>query len=317
MVSGPLQVLPYTVQGMHRSGWKIALAEITGITDSRGVSVDGFLEESHSWDYVKNVENGTIPYKMPWVGFLHNPANMPGWYHPFDHPQCLVAREAFQESVRQCRGIFVLSNVLAEWVRTRFDFPVSVLTHPTETPALKFTMDLFLSNTNRAVIQIGYWLRRLYSIQKLRTSCYERVWNVPRKKALAFRDEVERNHVNLDDLWRQNYRESFWVDHEEYDALLSRNIVFLDLYDASASNAIVECIVRNTPMLVNRLPAVVEYLGDAYPLYFDGLEDAATKLEDLDCIRQAHKYLRDLDKERYRGETFAREFLSSEVWQCL
>ena len=53
-----------------------------------------------------------------------------------------------------------------------------------------------------------------------------------------------------------DYRVIDWVDNQRYDKLLSRNLVFLDLYAASASNVVIECMRRNTPLLVNPLPAV-------------------------------------------------------------
>jgi hypothetical protein len=82
-----------------------------------------------------------------------------------------------------------------------------------------------------------------------------------------------------------------YVSDHDYDRLLSENVVFLSLYDASASNAVVECMARNTPILINPLPAIVEYLGQEYPFYFTSLEEAAEKLTDLDLIRRAHTYL--------------------------
>ena len=51
-----------------------------------------------------------------------------------------------------------------------------------------------------------------------------------------------------------------------YDELLSDIVVFLNLIDASAVNTVIECIVRNTPLIINRLPAIVEILGEDYPL---------------------------------------------------
>ena len=59
------------------------------------------------------------------------------------------------------------------------------------------------------------------------------------------------------------------LDNNDYDVLLSQNIVFLDLYDTSANNAVIECIARGTPLLINRHPATIEYLGEKYPFYFD------------------------------------------------
>lgn len=86
------------------------------------------------------------------------------------------------------------------------------------------------------------------------------------------------------------------IDNDAYDRLLSRNIVFLNLIDCSAVNTIIECIVRHTPVLVNPLPAVVEYLGPDYPLYYHSLEEAAQLAINNVRLHGAHVYLRNLDK---------------------
>ena len=71
------------------------------------------------------------------------------------------------------------------------------------------------------------------------------------------------------------------LDNNDYDVLLSQNIVFLDLYDTSANNAVIECIARGTPLLINRHPATIEYLGEKYPFYFDSLKEANEKLNNI------------------------------------
>ena len=94
------------------------------------------------------------------------------------------------------------------------------------------------------------------------------------------------------------------LTNDEYDELLSNNVVFLNLVDASACNTIIECIVRNTPILVNRLPAVVEYLGNDYPLYYNSFEEAYEILSDNDKLLKAHKYLVNKDKTFLSIENF-------------
>lgn len=108
------------------------------------------------------------------------------------------------------------------------------------------------------------------------------------------------------------------LPNDQYDELLSCNIAMVQLEAASANNAVVECLARGTPLLVNRLPAVEEYLGREYPLYYKDLDDAAKKLMDLGRLKEAHEYLRNSEKrERLSPEYFRRTFEQSEVYQSL
>ena len=106
-----------------------------------------------------------------------------------------------------------------------------------------------------------------------------------------------------------------YLDNAAYDDLMTKNLVFLNLVDGSAVNTLIECVVRNTPILVNRHPAVVEVLGNDYPLYYDKEneeEEENIYLRNIDTvlssspdrIYQAHLYLTRLDKTPFRIETF-------------
>ena len=91
------------------------------------------------------------------------------------------------------------------------------------------------------------------------------------------------------------------TDHE-YDELLAKNVVFIDLIDAAAVNTILECIVRNTPIIVNRLSAILDLLGEEYPLFYNELQDI-TKFT-LDDIINAHLYLTRIDKYQFSITNF-------------
>lgn len=106
------------------------------------------------------------------------------------------------------------------------------------------------------------------------------------------------------------------LNDDDYDTLLSRNVVFLKLWDAAAVNTIVECIVRNTPVLVNRLPAVVEMLGSSYPLYFDTLDDVPNVLT-YDNILAASRYISALDKTLYTAQAFIMTIANGPVYLTL
>ena len=104
---------------------------------------------------------------------------------------------------------------------------------------------------------------------------------------------------------------------EEYDDLLVNNILFLPLYDVNACNTILECIVRNTPVLTNRLPASEEYLGVNYPFFYetDDLFAAAKMAEDTDLIKETTEYLSNMDKTFLEPNSFIGSVINSEIYQ--
>jgi hypothetical protein len=107
------------------------------------------------------------------------------------------------------------------------------------------------------------------------------------------------------------------VPNEEYDHLLKKNIVFIELVDASAVNTVIECIIRNTPILVNKLPAVVEYLGEGYPLFYDDIQHAHHLLSKKKKILEAYKYLTKLDKSKFTIEHFIHKLTSDPAYRHL
>lgn len=99
-----------------------------------------------------------------------------------------------------------------------------------------------------------------------------------------------------------------YLDNEEYDEMLTKNVVYLHMIDAGAINTLVECVIRNTPILINRLPAVEQVLGSDYPLFYDNATTAALLACSSEKIKAAHIHLSKLDKERYTIEYFLKQF---------
>ena len=135
-------------------------------------------------------------------------------------------------------------------------------------------------------------------------------------------DEKNTNKyiVGLFKMVRENHESVKILDmvpNEEYDYLLKKNIVFIELIDASAVNTVIECIVRNTPILVNKLPAVVEYLGENYPLFYKDIQHAHSLLSNKKNILKAHKYLKKLDKSKFTIEHFIHKLTTDPVYQHL
>jgi hypothetical protein len=127
----------------------------------------------------------------------------------------------------------------------------------------------------------------------------------PNKYNIGLLKSIEDNHRSVKLLEH--------LDNEAYDNLLTQNLVFLNLVDASAANTIIECIVRNVPIVVNKIPPVVEYLGQDYPLYYESYREAADKCTNPELITQAHQYLKNKSKEFLTIEHFVQSFLTSDI----
>jgi hypothetical protein len=97
------------------------------------------------------------------------------------------------------------------------------------------------------------------------------------------------------------------LENDEYDKLFIDNIVFLNVVDCSAVNTLIECIVRNTPIIVNKHPAIVELLGEKYPLYFNDIKEIEMLLNN---IESGYKYLKKLNKEIYCIDYFTKTFVN-------
>jgi hypothetical protein len=122
--------------------------------------------------------------------------------------------------------------------------------------------------------------------------------------------EKEINYLNIDrNQMNQSISMHYTNTFEEYDELLSKNLVFVDLFDAAANNTVLECIVRNTPLIINKIEGVVDYLGEDYPLYFDSLEDVPN-LINTQKIQEAYDYLKQMDKSKFKMDYFLNELFN-------
>jgi tetratricopeptide (TPR) repeat protein len=350
--TGKIDLGKQRVFGFHRSGWNFAIQSLSSLHNPQGVLFDGCLENHFAYQHHRegkrsprilakmqadgvfkslatSEEKGIVPYQQPWVGFVHNPQSMPIWFSYQTSPQKLFEKEIWQASLPHCLGLFSLSHHHAEWLRKQTGKPVSVLTHPTEIPDKQFDFDRFIANPNKKVVQIGWWLRKLHSIYQLPLDRYNSLSYEKIRLGFLFdsaeavferfmRVEARIYKIKVDRAYLENTAIIRHIPDEEYDDLLSNNIAFVDLYDSSANNAIIECIARATPLLVNPLPAVKEYLGEEYPLYFNTLTEAATKALDTSLILETHQYLQSCEtRQKLSAEYFLDSFCNSEVYQSI
>jgi hypothetical protein len=105
------------------------------------------------------------------------------------------------------------------------------------------------------------------------------------------------------------------VNNDDYDKLITENVVFINLVDASAVNTLIECIVRHTPIIINKHPAVVELLGEKYPLYFTSQNYNDLNIEINNILRndrkihKAYLYLKKISLDQFNILVFINQLI--------
>ena len=97
---------------------------------------------------------------------------------------------------------------------------------------------------------------------------------------------------------------------EEYDRFVKENIVIVDLWAATANNAVLEAIALNAPFFIRKLPSTAQYLGEHYPLFFSTIEELQDMIGNEDKLEalllSGHNYLKRMDKRELSLEAFGK-----------
>jgi len=365
--------------GSHRCGWQYVYENLSMFHNDKSVLLDLYVDRTFHWSRDICELVGIVPYRKPWRGFIH---------HTFDtsfsvyNNVNLLKLKVFQQSLENCKGLFVLSKYLQKQLQDELkvigypDVPVHALVHPTELHVPKFDYKMFLANPNKKLLHVGGWLRNVHSFYELNLDTIKlstgflkyRKFNIqkniikgknmsnyfpqpdfltnvtaaltchpvrtdvipkncsthgtdviPKNCSTHGTDVIPKNCSthgrDVTNNWYKHFLEHIHqqlksvpalehLQNDEYDTLLSYNIVFINLVDASAVNTLIECIVRHTPIFVNRHPAALEVLGQGYPLFYDTLESVSAIFKDPSSIQRAHKYLKQMDKSKFDINTF-------------
>jgi hypothetical protein len=292
---------------VHRSGWPYVLRSLKRhIDSSSAVILDDYIERTFLFAQHQHLG---IRHTNAWVGVCHHPPDIPDWY---DHRglRNLDDNARWQASFPSLKLVVTFSENSTRWVVENWRKPCVTLRHPTVVPALKWSITRYKQNRNKRLIQVGSFLRNTHAIYQVQVppdflktrivQSAEWIVNAHQKCGIAF---GQRPYVGcVDELPR--------VEGREFDRLLSENIVFVELISAVANNTIVECIARNTPIVVNRLDGPEYYLGKGYPLFYDDITDVASLLNEQNIVA-AHRHLKKLDKSWISGRAFSAAFVAA------
>ena len=208
----------------------------------------------------------------------------------------------FIESLKYCKYIIVLSKYLKlelEKIMNLYNINIKIkmFYHPLIYKDIKmFNLNNFIKNKNKNIVQLGQQYRALSFIYQLKTKI-PKAWLPGTKNIKKVFDEFNLEIAYYKQKIYGNVDIKYFDSYEDYDTYLLSNYIIVPLLDASANNAVIECIIRNIPLHINKLPAVVEYLGIDYPLYFSTNEELLKNIKNITKIVKAYKYLRNMNKD--------------------
>jgi hypothetical protein len=319
-------------KGLHRSGWQYVVDNLYKFNGTDGLICDLYLDRTFHWNVKEYQKLGLIPYRKQWIGIIHHTCDT---HYSIYNTINLFKNNIFLQSLKTCEGLILLSNDLKTKVdkilnHLNLETKTYLLYHPTQfiSEDKQFNKKKFIMNTSKKIIQIGAWMRNIDAINNLDLGVnrlYLNKYALKGKKmeSYYFDSDNDENQdtdellINNETMCRDKTHKSTklkenvhlinYLENEDYDKLLSENIVFINLYGASAVNTVIECVVRNTPILVNRLSALEEILGKKYPMFYDRI-DQIKDILDMKLVDDTYEYLKNLDKSKLKIETFINGF---------
>ena len=297
--------------GAHRSGWAYAQQSVEHLYSDNGVIFDDFVERTFL--YPKEWHNDTS-YDSPWIGVVHHAHDIPSWYLNNLQLWGMLESVRWQDSLPHLRMLVAMAPNLQEWLQLQYpELPVVLIKHPTGRPSIYWTPARFEANPDKSLLQVGWFCRNtaaIYQVATPRNYWLSKVHLRQRVVWIGYTEQLCQHYFRGAE---HNFGSTAVIDTQDddkYDVLLSRNIVFMEVISAAANNTVVECIARNTPIVLNRHPGPLYYLGDDYPLFYDSIDQVA-ELVTTKRVLQAYEYLRDMDKSWLRGACFAESLTSA------
>lgn len=323
-----IKLLDLNEEKHHLAGWKTVREQLQELNSkltytSNASTNDQIPFVSFMSEFVINPkinENGSkfeILKSNPWIGIDHL-VNTPGPYYQDmwkgqPHSSLdLINKYKELGLLDNCKALIFMSQN-QQLYTSKFEalnnIPTFGLLHPIVNNNLPPTFDFEMYKTKkREVVQLG-WSQRNHSFFNnlpLDPSVFNKYFMFGSRncyKTQSLMKDLEYHNSTL------SCKVLPMLPDDTCNQILSQSIVFLNLYDAIANNGILDCIERNTPVIVNRSPSSEEYLGKEYPLFYENSDHHTEEIMNLfsdEKILEGHNYLRNLDKSKFDINIFMR-----------
>ena len=310
----------------HRGGWKTVINyglsnNIVSETNEESVVFIDCCEKYFIWDRLK-------PIKTKWIGIIHSTPATPDFLYETLGMDILLKNDNFVNSLKTCMGIVGLTKYQIDYINEFFFvnnykyIPETIaVSHPVEPLTRTFDLDKFKSVDKYSILLLGQQLRKITDLLKIINTplIKDKVWlsGIKNEAVKNARIMKEITGLGLSNTDYADFCSTIFMpyldDYREYDTLIHNSIVFIPLFDSSANNSVLECIISNTPAFVQQNKGTIEYLGEKYPMFFNDVDEVNDILKDrnrlMDTIENTHIYLKNLDKNKFTNKHFYSDIL--------
>jgi len=278
-------------EGVHFYGWGYIINQLRKSIDfeSTGLLIHSFVDCIFWPDKGRKLPN------RDWIGFVHSAiTGQPGRQEEYTLEN-LIKHPSFIASQDKCKALIVLTDHTRNYLRKQVNIPIFKIDHPKFYTGQTFDADRYISNPR--LRHSGFELRDVAKFFTLKTSIVKDIYIGHMHNYDLIKRELSYHAISPKQ-YGVNVVYKF-LNNQQYSEQLISTIGFACYYDCSASNAVLEHIMSHSPLVVNRIPPIVEYLGEDYPMYYENISHNLDQyLLDKSFVQQTSDYLKQQSQRK-------------------
>ena len=287
---------------LHFYGWGYIINELEkSIHFSRdGLTIHSFV------DCVFWPDKGRVLPDSDWIGFVHSAiSGQPGRQQDYTLDN-LLKHQSFVAAQDKCKALIVLTDHTRNYLRKQINIPIFKIDHPKFYTGKTFDVDRYISAPR--LRHSGFELRDVAKFFTAKTSIAKDIYIGHMHNYDLIKRELSYHSISPKQCGVNAVYE--FLNNKQYADQLISTIGFSCYYDCAASNAILEHIMSHSPLVVNRIPPIVEYLGEDYPMYYENISHNLDQhLLDKKFIQETSDYL----KQRSQKKEFTIEYFCESI----
>ena len=267
----------------HFNGWVYIIEYLSKNFSRKDFLLHPFLDRDVLFfrDKLSQLKN------VPWVGIVHFPTDGAPLIHPNINSKEVIKYINSSDIKDKCSGLITLTSKAQKVLSKLTDIPIYRAWHPKCVDGYKFNFNKYFKQPS--LQHPGKAYRNFYPFFNLDTDLPKSI-NIEPENLWLIDSTLELHGKKRSD-YKVKISTKFH-NNKKYIKQLSQSIGFGYYYDCEASNSILEHLMTNTPIVVNRLPSIEEYLGKDYPMYYENIShDPDTFLYNKKFIKEVESYL--------------------------